>query len=164
MQPYGTRLRSRDFSCQMESITTRIYTGSCTNTFINIKTKVVGLLLGKRIDWGREMRIPDLNDQHVLSEVVPLFEDYSNRCGRGGRRHGTELQPQGLLFRGHHLAFVQLDKRDTQRTGLLSIKQLQRMLLPDPGLRLQNDLSGLKMNLFRNSLLSAEMRDSCISS
>lgn len=42
--------------------------------------------------------LSDLNDQHVLSEVIPLFEDYSNRCGGGRRWHGRELQPQRLLL------------------------------------------------------------------
>lgn len=67
---------------------------------------------------GEEENLPDLNDQHVLSEVVPLFEYYSNRCRWGGRWHGGELQPQWLLLRGHHLAFVQLYEWDTKITDV----------------------------------------------
>lgn len=52
-----------------------------------------------------------LNDQHVLSEVIPLFKDNAHRCSRDGRWHGTELQPQWLLLGGHHLAFVKLHER-----------------------------------------------------
>lgn len=67
------------------------------------------------IKGKKNQKLLNLNDQHVLSEVVPLFEDYSNWCRRGGRRHGTELQPQGLLLRGHHLAFVQLYEGEKKR-------------------------------------------------
>lgn len=64
--------------------------------------------------------ISDLNDEHVLPEVVPLFEDYSHRGRRGWRRHGGELQPQRLLFRSHHFAFLQLDEKKTERLNLFS--------------------------------------------
>ena len=54
--------------------------------------------------------VPDLEDQHVLAEVVPLLEEDAQRGGGEGGRHGLELQPQGLLLGRHHLAALQLDK------------------------------------------------------
>lgn len=64
-----------------------------------------------------------LYDQHVLSQVVPFFEDDSNRGDRDGRGHGRELQPQRFLLGSHHFAFVQL-KRDTntvRTTGCVTL-------------------------------------------
>lgn len=50
----------------------------------------------------------DLKDQHILSEVVPQFEDDAQGWGGGGGRHGLELQPQRLLLGRHHLAALKL--------------------------------------------------------
>lgn len=62
--------------------------------------------------------LSDLNDQHVLSEVIPLFEDYSNRCGGGRWWHGRELQPQRLLLWGHYFAFIELHHKEVKQTVL----------------------------------------------
>lgn len=99
MHPYGMRLRSRDSSCQMESITTSVWrrrTSFSVHDFYQTMEMIVSVL------W-------DLNDQHVLPEVVPLFEDDAHRSGGGGWRHGGKLQPQRFLLAGHHFAIVHLD-------------------------------------------------------
>lgn len=93
----------------------RVHHHQCLNRKIHLIRSQLTQKLNSNI-YVRGVNLPHLNDQHVLSEVVPFFEDYPNRCSRGGGRHGRELQPQRLLLRGHHLAFVQLDNRHTKRT------------------------------------------------
>ena len=79
--------------------------------WIQIESELAAPLWANRgIVTKKKKKFLDLNDQHVLSEVVALFEDDPHRCSRCGRRHGGELQPQRLLLGGHHLAFVQLGR------------------------------------------------------
>ena len=50
-----------------------------------------------------------LQDEHVLPEVIPVFEDDADGVlGQGGGVGPFELQPQRLLLRRHHFTLLDL--------------------------------------------------------
>lgn len=62
-------------------------------------------------DWGRPCAAADLQDEHVLPEVVAVFEnDADGVFGQGGGVGPFELQPQGFLLGCHHFALLNLDQ------------------------------------------------------
>lgn len=54
-----------------------------------------------------------LQNEHVLSEVIPVFEDDADGVfGQSGGVGPFELQPQRLLLRRHHFTLLDLNVKE----------------------------------------------------
>lgn len=98
MQPYGRRQRSRDSVSQIDSMISRIWRESAQ--------RLAGRVRGRVFTAAAS----HLQNEHVLPEVVAVFEDDADGVfGERGAVGPFELQPQRLLLGRHHFALLDLD-------------------------------------------------------